>query len=195
MTSGQGGHRSHHATQLGKSTQSPDRRITAGGFPADVIEQLMAVVGTHRHFSIGAAAGGALSLLRDQFLDHGNHVEVAIEMRSFVEAIRSSSRRVLRRWTKLMREANSRAIAGSSLSALDTERARAEGHAVRWRPGLRQQPAHVTGGGEHTRQPQQWARRIIGMAAQEHAGLVGGFGDRAMKVEKFARNPSASMSA
>jgi hypothetical protein len=62
---GQRRHGARHTAQLGKSLQPPDGGIAGVGLFADVVEQQMAVVGSHRNDGVCAALGPAARLLAE----------------------------------------------------------------------------------------------------------------------------------
>src|SRR5438876_11970237 len=74
------GCRDHHAAEFGEALQPPDRRVAGKASLADIVEQLVAMVGPERQAPIGVAKLLPTPLLSQEGLDDRDHVAVAGEV-------------------------------------------------------------------------------------------------------------------
>ncbi len=67
--------------QLSKPLQSPDQGIARLGLPADIVKDVLPVIGTHRNGPIRAPFGFTTSFLGDDGGDHFHHIGSPCEVR------------------------------------------------------------------------------------------------------------------
>ncbi len=78
--------RQFDAANFRQSFEATDRRVAGIGFLLQVIQHLVAVVGTHWNQIFLPRGFTSLFLFGNRF-DHRKHIDIATQMRGFVEAV------------------------------------------------------------------------------------------------------------